>query len=86
MTDKTLNEGKWLSKIKDLINPKPIPTYTVECNKEELLNGRSEAVQKYYVNDADSENLRKATGTAKSSIMFRYCKKAELYTEIYANL
>ena len=30
MTDKTLNEGKWLSKIKDLINPKPIPTYTVE--------------------------------------------------------
>ena len=32
MTDKTLNEGKWLSKIKDLITPKPIPTYTVELS------------------------------------------------------
>ena len=30
MTDKTLNEGKWLSKIKDLITSKSTPSYSVE--------------------------------------------------------
>lgn len=60
MTDKTLNEGKWLSKIKDLINPKPIPTYTVELTcyppfKEEPVVWKIDNVY-----DLDDERIQRA--------------------------
>ena len=60
MADKTLNEGKWLSKIKDLINPKPIPTYTVELTcyppfKEEPVVWKIDNVY-----DLDDERIQRA--------------------------
>ena len=47
-----------------------VPTYTVKCDKEELLNDRIEAVQEYKESDADVEKLREATGTPKAAAYF----------------